>query len=138
MLGGGKGAPVSEVRVEEQIWDENEDPINVLGYGLCSYFDMIKNLVKIFVVLTILNIPLMYLFSHYDAYKSDKLGVISQFTIGNMGMARTQCDSAKLAGDAILMSCNTGVIDSISYIGIINQMKIWLFACLNLTLNAAL
>ena len=77
MLGGGKGVASSEEPAEKQVWDENEDPISVLGYGICSYFDMIKNLVKIFVILTILNIPLMYWYSNYDAYKSDKLGIIS-------------------------------------------------------------
>mmetsp|Transcript_27490 Transcript_27490/g.19867 ORF Transcript_27490/g.19867 Transcript_27490/m.19867 type:complete len:107 (+) Transcript_27490:209-529(+) len=77
MLGGGKEGAKYDEPVEQQVWDEDEDPINILGYGICSYFDMIKNLVKIFVVLTILNIPLMYWYSHYDAYKSDKLGIIS-------------------------------------------------------------
>jgi len=35
-----------------------------------------------------------------------------------MGMAKTKCTSAKLIGDAVMMSCNTGVIDSINYFGI--------------------
>jgi len=72
---------------------------------------MIKNLAKIFFILALLNIPLMYYYSQYDAYRSEKLGIISQFTLGNMGMATTKCSSAKMAGDAILMDCNTGVID---------------------------
>ena len=77
MLGGGKGVASSEVHVEQQVWDENEDPLKVLGYGICSYFDMIKNLVKIFIVLAILNIPVMYWYSNYDAYQFDKLGLIT-------------------------------------------------------------
>lgn len=125
MLGGGKGGGQrnSEQPIEEYVpnfhFDEGEDPLNALGYGIVSYFDMIKNLAKIFCILTILNIPLMYYYSQYDAYKSSKLGIISQFTLGNMGMAQTKCSNAKLAGDAILMDCNTGVIESITYFGIL-------------------
>ena len=47
---------------------EDSDPINYLGYGMVSYFMLVKLLVKIFFVLTLLNIPTVYFYASYNGF----------------------------------------------------------------------
>jgi len=44
-------------------FDEGEDPIGYLGFGMVSYFDMIKVFAFVFLVLTCLNIPVMKIYA---------------------------------------------------------------------------
>jgi hypothetical protein len=50
-------------------FEAGEDPINHLGYGIVSYFNLIKTLILIMFVLTLLNIPTMQTY-----YKHHGLG----------------------------------------------------------------
>ena len=49
-------------------FEEHEDPINYLGFGLVSYFDLIKLSIFIFFVLTLCHIPVMRIYNSYNSY----------------------------------------------------------------------
>lgn len=42
-----------------------EDPITRLGFGLTNYFEMIKIFAITMLVMTLINIPLYAVYSHY-------------------------------------------------------------------------
>lgn len=112
----------SHATTEEEEFDffleEGEDPINRLGYGLVSYFSMIKTLMIFYGVLTLLNIPNLYNNSTWDAFSGEPMAFMTKFTIGNMGQSSQKCMHSILAGDAIYLGCNTGTITDIKHFGI--------------------
>jgi hypothetical protein len=51
-------------------FDPHEDPINHYGFGIISYFSMIKGLILVFFVLTLLNIPTMVMYSRHHGFSN--------------------------------------------------------------------
>ena len=70
--------------------DEGEDPYEVLGHGVLSYFRMIEVSICVFFFISILFIPTMYLYSKGTGY-----AIIpgSNIFIGNLGFAEPWCAS---------------------------------------------
>ncbi len=79
-----------------------------LGYGVLAYFETLSTLVQIFFVMTLLNIPIMMIYSSYES----KIGVSSlkKFTLGNLGQSQSICIIAKVGINRALVECSTGVI----------------------------
>ena len=73
-----------------------EDPFDLFGHGIQSYFFMIKNLICLFFILSILSGPIMVSYAMGQTYNNQGdipmlsmvLGVIS---LGNLGGASTIC-----------------------------------------------
>lgn len=51
--------------------DDDDDPVNYLGFGIVSYFSLIKTLIFIFFVLTVVHIPILLSYSRYDNYTKE-------------------------------------------------------------------
>ena len=69
---GGKGngdnfLTYRETKIE---YDEEteEDPLNYYGFGVISYFNLLKVLAVVFLVLSILHYPVMRIYSSYHNY----------------------------------------------------------------------
>jgi hypothetical protein len=114
----GHDSTVSESHEVDFFLDEGEDPINRLGFGIISYFQMVKALFILMVLLSLFNLPLMFTYGSYDALKSGGDWLSSTYFLGNMGQISTQCASSKLIGGQIEFSCNTGVISKIIDFGV--------------------
>lgn len=81
-------------------FDEDEDPFHYLGFGMVSYFDMIKVFAFVFFVLTIVNIPVMKIYAQGDNYKTDALdSTIKMMSLGNWGFSTTKCVSSGMAAN---------------------------------------
>lgn len=73
-----------------------EDPFDLFGHGIQSYFFMIKNLICLFFILSILSVPIMVSYAMGQTYNSQEdipiaakvLGIVS---LGNLGGASTIC-----------------------------------------------
>ena len=80
-------------RIMELQQDVDEDPYEIFGYGIQAYFKMLEQLIKIFLVITIIMSPVFYIYYHGDAY--DHLEGLNKymapFTLGNIGHAKTEC-----------------------------------------------
>ena len=50
---------------------DEEDPFDYLGFGLVSYFDLIKTLIFVFLILTLVNIPNLLIYKSYNNYSND-------------------------------------------------------------------
>lgn len=93
---------------------EDEDPINYLGSGIVSYFDLLRTMVFVFFILTLLHLPVMSLYSKYDNYKDETTEVLPKLmSLGNLGFSMTKCASTGMATDTIILSCKTGLIRQI-------------------------
>jgi hypothetical protein len=61
-----------------------------LGYGINSYFDTLLSFVKLFALLTILNLGVLYAYNSYEGVKG--LSGVSKsavWSIGNLGASST-------------------------------------------------
>lgn len=74
--GGGKDVEkggIDEVVVDRPTFKEGEDPINYLGFGIASYFQMIRTFMVMFLIMTLLNIPIMALYVKSGAYNDQPI-----------------------------------------------------------------
>ena len=68
----------------------NEDPFDQFGHGIKSYFAMMKMLIWVFVVLTILFIPIESMYKGGGSYNRLE-DSFHKITIGNLGHSDTKC-----------------------------------------------
>lgn len=104
-------------------FEKDEDPLNFLGYGMVSYFNMIQMFVVVFFVMTLLHLPNLYLFSKWSNYKGSKAGLTATTSIGNMGFATTKCVNTAMNSNQIVFSCVTGQISQIVDFGYISPKE---------------
>lgn len=67
-----------------------KDPINMLGYGIVAYRDLLYTMIWVFVILSCLAFPSLYYFSSGNGY-GDNLRVTGNevYSLGNLGYAST-------------------------------------------------
>jgi hypothetical protein len=95
-------------------FEDHEDPIDYLGFGIVSYFNLLKICIFTFLVITVLHIPVMKIYGSYNNYNEDANDrLFKVVSLGNMGFSTTKCSSSGLAADKIILSCKTGVINKI-------------------------
>jgi hypothetical protein len=81
-----------------------------------AYFDTLSALIKVFFVLTILNIPIMMIYSSYETKTSSGL---KSLTLGNLGQSEAICSIVKFGLNRNLIDCSTGLITSIESFGLL-------------------
>ena len=89
-------APKNNIKVKE---GEKEDPLLRLGLGIYVYLNLMKQLVLLFLLLTVLCIPILVFYGKNDAYKTYSyddagndilLDTGSEiFSLGNLGYSST-------------------------------------------------
>lgn len=93
--------------------------MNYLGFGVSSYFHVIRIFMLMFLVLTIANIPVLKIYTSYSNYKDETSDKIFKTTsLGNMGFSMTKCTSSYLGSDQMVLSCKTGNINALVDFGI--------------------
>lgn len=50
-----------------------------------AYFDTLRYLMILMLFIFVFMIPIMAIYQHYGAIKNDAMGVVTQFSLGNMG-----------------------------------------------------
>ena len=88
--------------------------MNYLGFGVVSYFDLLKVMIFVFLVFTLLHMPIMRIYEEYDNFSDEVMeGKFNIFSLGNMGFSTTKCSSTGIMTDKIVLSCKTGNITEI-------------------------
>jgi hypothetical protein len=64
-----------------------------IGLGPAIYLLLIKSLAKLFLLLAILNLPVMFLYSQGD----EKRSILQLHSLGNLGQNEVVCQSENLA-----------------------------------------
>lgn len=60
----------------------------------------------VFVVLTLLHIPVMQIYNSYGNYRNTTEGKLAKaYSLGNMGFSGSKCVHSKLATDRVILSC---------------------------------
>jgi len=88
------------------------DPLNPLGFGLSSYFDMLWMLILAMLILSVINIPLFKAIAdNHSSTAGDQYGGL---TIGSLGAANVECFIVKLESKGISLNCDVGLIYNIT------------------------
>jgi hypothetical protein len=91
---------------------KRDDPLNPLGFGLSSYFDMLWMLILAMLILTLINIPLFKVIAdNHPSTVDDQYGGL---TIGSLGAANIECFIVKLESKGISLNCEVGRIYNIT------------------------
>jgi hypothetical protein len=98
--------------------EDDEDPANYLGFGIVSYFSLIKTMILIFMVLSLVHLPVMKAYSSYKNYSNDLLDKFKKdYSIGNLGFATPKCVHMGLGARSTILSCSTGKIKNLTDFG---------------------
>jgi len=99
--------------------DDFVDPIYYLGFGVVSYFDLIKTMIIVFSILSLANLPNLLIYQSYENYEGDLVDrFYKEATLGNMGFSTTKCVTTSMETNNIILSCKTGFIAKITDFGI--------------------
>ncbi len=90
-----------------------EDPFLLLGFGINSYFDVMKDLMIMFTAITFFLLPLFVIYSDNEQvpFKDKPLYALNKYSLGNMGGSYTNCENKGLAFGTLDMRCSTGRFD---------------------------
>lgn len=115
---------IDSVAVERPTFKEGEDPINYLGFGITSYFQMIRTFMIMFLLMTLLNVPIMALYVKSGAYNDQPIAKSPvKISLGALGFSQSRCFSTGVATDKIYLSCHTGKISNIVDLGFIAKFE---------------
>ena len=105
------------IKVPESELELEEEPFLMLGYGINSYFDILKQLMNMFIVITIVLCPVYYLYAGnhiqgMEGFTSSMPGpnqALAKVTMGNMGSATVLCKNQKIKeGGFFDLTCPNG------------------------------
>ena len=73
--------------------EEGQDIFDIYGFGITSWFSLLRRLIKVYFVFACVGAGLMYFYSTNGTELSG-LGMpkSAMFTLGNLGYSKTQCD----------------------------------------------
>lgn len=82
-----------------------EDPFLRLGFGMGAYFDTLKMLMCAMLFIFLCTIPTMGIYSTGSGVKFDYMGVVTQFSLGNMGGATANCKQVPTQKYNLTLQC---------------------------------
>lgn len=76
--------------------DIEQEPFLLFGYGVNAYFDLTLSLLQMFLVISVLCVPVMAIYSKgKDLPAADQKSMgLSHMVLGNLGGATTICEMA--------------------------------------------
>jgi hypothetical protein len=102
-------------KVIKGIHNQEEDPLRELGPGISTYHQLLMLLFLLFLMLTLIHIPVMNMYQSYDFFKSDDgYGYFEANSLGNLGFSETQClIEHMMKGNQASLKCNSGRITTL-------------------------
>ena len=98
---------------------EYKDPFNVFGHGIQSYFRMIRLMLAVMAAISILFIPIFYMYYHGGAFNGSEGAGAAVCMLGNLGHAESSCVHQYISiQKKQQISCTTGKISGIMAFGL--------------------
>lgn len=98
-----------------------KEPLARFGFGIVSYIELMSFMGWVFVGLSILQIPIIYIYSQGTAYKSASslmTGGWDFYMLGNLGYSSVNCESMPVTVGHLGLQCNTGTVGTIYDFGL--------------------
>ena len=89
-----------QIRMPKSETQLNNEPFLRLGYGVNSYFDIMLSIFYMFTFISLVCLPVFYIYSTNDSQGLDELQtgfakVLGKYSLGNMGGADVICQSQR-------------------------------------------
>jgi hypothetical protein len=75
--------------VNSDALENKDDKLSRLGFGIISFLKLLRNLAGMFILISVIHIPLVYMYSKGDFKSSTDL--FTAHSVGNLGQAETRC-----------------------------------------------
>jgi hypothetical protein len=90
-----------------------------LGYGVNAYFDVLVSFIKLYFLMSLINVGLILIYYSYDGMRSlSGATFTSKVSIGNMGFSEPYCMTVNFGVDHSLIACPYGHIQKAFSFGI--------------------
>ena len=96
--------------------------MGMLGFGIVSYMQLLQFMVRIFLVLTLLQLPVLYMYYTNGGAPIKTYEIISwsfdKLMLSNMGYSSVSCESAPVSVGVVALQCSYGVVGEIYDFGL--------------------
>ena len=112
-------------KVIKKIHNKDEDPLRELGPGISTYHQLLLLLFVLFLMLSLIHIPVMGLYQSYDYFKSnDGYSFFEANSLGNLGFSKTEClIEHMMKGNQANLKCNSGRITDLLDVGFTTRFE---------------
>jgi hypothetical protein len=108
--------------------DTRKSDLEGYGAGIVLYFQFLKYMAIVFLIMTILAIPTCILFySGNTTYDGNFKGLLTAVSLGNIGEARPSCNTGEVDLEtnpdlidpkiSMYLQCNNGYLESLDFFG---------------------
>jgi hypothetical protein len=95
-----------------------------LGYGVNAYFDTLVNFIRLYGVMSLLNLCVIALYFSFDGLRSlAGAPLTSKISLGNMGFSEPTCATVNFGVQRNLVQCSYGTIQKVYSFGIHDNDK---------------
>ena len=70
-----------------------EDPFAVFWYGITAYFELIRDLIFVYMAMSVIAYGIILVYSNSNSLQTDSQSYSSHMTLGSLGFAKHQCFS---------------------------------------------
>lgn len=99
------------MKIQSKRAEDEKDPFLKLGEGIHGYRSVLIVFILLFLLLSILAVPIMYIYNQggalYDEFSDSKYG---NYSLGNMGFESNQCSFTPMITSKIMLQCPYGNI----------------------------
>jgi hypothetical protein len=60
--------------------------IYLIGFGMNAYYDTLKYLMVLMLLLFVFSLPSVFIYSGYGALVKQSMGFVTKYSLGNMGI----------------------------------------------------
>jgi len=101
---------MKETKAEKE---QNENPFMLAGFGINSYFDIMRSLGFMFLCMSLMMIPSFYNYTSNSqlALSTEPAYALNMLSLGNLGGSHVSCDLKKMEFGEINMQCLSGRIN---------------------------
>lgn len=96
-----------------------KDIFNEYGFGIKEYFKFLYVLLAVYVVASLLILPVILVYSGHDGLENGRNYFMSRYSIGNLGFVSSNCyNQFVVLKNSQTLRCATGTMQPILYAGI--------------------
>lgn len=123
---------IDELEKEEKLWKwglSYKTMVWKMGYGVDAYFSFQCQMILLFLILTLISVPNVWVFNDFDGGDRSDSSLLYKASIGQLGFAKALCWDTTLDSGLLNLKCYTGEIRTIHSFGIIPSTGKMLDAC---------
>ena len=99
-----------------------QDPMDRFGFGIVSYFLLLRNFLFYFLVIGVLSLPGIFEFNREGGVQSSiHRSFFESYQVANYGEAYRKCERFSYNSHEILFGCKQGILAEFTSVGIVNM-----------------